>query len=129
MEVVLSHSEGEGENWKCQISLRIMFDEKGSPIPEPQIIPFGDILDDPTKVETRLRAAQDAVLRYPFGADHSDIEQYIRQDYEPSKLPMFSRNVVRLEVSGSDLVDVTFIDLPGIISNSNKVPSPFYSIN
>jgi hypothetical protein len=33
----------------------------------------------------------------------------------------FSRNVVRLEVSGSNLVDVTFIDLPGIIANANQV--------
>lgn len=42
-----------------------------------------------------------------------------KEDYKnPTKPPAaFSWNVVRLDVSGSDLVDVMFIDLPGVISN------------
>jgi hypothetical protein len=122
MEVVLTHAAGEGEVWKCQISLRIMCDSAGTALAEPQTIQFGGPLDDPKMVEKRLRGAQEAILRMCL--DEKSIAEFLRDDYvpNPAKNVGFSRNVVRLDVFGPDLVDVTFIDLPGIITNSNKVP-------
>lgn len=120
MEVVLSHSDGEA--WSCQISLRIMYDVKGILLSEPRVIPFGETLHNSEEVEMRLFRAQSAVLQLPLMEEFS-VNQFLQDDYEvPAKHPVdFSRNVVTLEVCGPDLVNVTFIDLPGIISNANQV--------
>jgi hypothetical protein len=120
MEVVLTSQDGEEDFWLCQISLRIMYSRTGARLSEPIIVPFGDALDNPEEVEKRLRGAQDAVLHLPFG--NYAPEHFLQENYEKSEAAMgFSRNVVRLDVMGSNLVDVTFIDLPGIISNANQV--------
>ena len=120
MEVVLSHSDSDV--WSCQISLRIIYDANGILLSEPHVIPFGETLYESEVVEQRLFGAQAAILQLPFMEEHSVVE-FLKEEYEaPAKPPVdFSRNVIRLEVSGSDLVDVTFIDLPGIISNANQV--------
>ena len=119
MEVVLSHSDSDA--WSCQISLRIMYNADGILLSEPHVIPFGELLHDSEDVENRLLGAQAAVLQLPFMEEFS-VNEFLEDDYEaPAKPPVdFSRNVVRLEVCGPDLVDVTFIDLPGIISNANQ---------
>ena len=119
MEVVLSHSEGDTHRWSCQISLRMMFDGTEEALTTPVVFPFGDMLYDPGQVEVRLRRAQEAVLRWP--ADGWNPEIFLEDDWVSGELFGFSRNVVRLDVSGPDLVDVTFIDLPGIITNANQV--------
>src|SRR5213596_2870453 len=120
MEVVLSHAESDV--WSCRISLRLMFDANGLPVGEPQVIPFGNPLIDAQLVEKRLLQAQRAILHLPLIND-SGVEDFLTDEFDVSTKPPedFSRNVVRLEVSGPDLVDVTFIDLPGIISNANRV--------
>jgi len=107
--------------WSCEISLRFLFDNTGKPLEEPQVVGFGERFYSPSDVERALRRAQDAILQLPHSAGW-DITPYLQEDYILSpKLVGFSRNVVRLDVSGPDLVDVTFIDLPGIIQNSDAV--------
>jgi hypothetical protein len=97
-----------------------MYNGAGQRLPEPLILPFGDALYDPDEVERMLRGAQDAVMHLPLG-DYP-VEYFLQEKYEKSDLAVgFSRNVVRLDVTGTDLVDVTFIDLPGIISNADQV--------
>jgi hypothetical protein len=99
-----------------------MYDAGGKRLDEPQVITFGDRLFDPMDVERRLKRAQDAILQLPHPGAH-DVTTYLEEDYIVSpKTVGFSRNVVRLDVTGPELVDVTFIDLPGIIQNSDKVP-------
>jgi len=116
MEVVLTHSE---DSWHCQISLRVMFDMNENPLPTPKVIPFGEVMYDPEQVEMRLRRAQDAIL--DCATDQLEAQMFLDDDFQDVELAGFSRNVVRLDVSGPDFVDVTFIDLPGIISNANQV--------
>lgn len=121
MEVVLTRKDaGEEDFWSCQVSLRMMYNGNGERLPAPCIFPFGDALDNPEDVENRLRGAQDAILHLPLGA--YTVEYFLQDSYEKSEDAMgFSRNVVRLDVTGTNLVDVTFIDLPGIISNADQV--------
>ena len=98
-----------------------MYDAAGKRLDEPQVVTFGERLYEPTDVERRLKRAQDAILQLPHEGAH-DLETYLQEDHIVSpKTVGFSRNVVRLDVAGPDLVDVTFIDLPGIIQNSDKV--------
>jgi vacuolar protein sorting-associated protein 1 len=125
MEVVLSHAEDDTVQWSCQITLLLSHDVNNVQFDRIEKIPFGGPLNDSKLVEDRLRRAQAAILQLPFSCDQS-IAPFLADDYEaPTKPPTdFSRNVVRLEVNGPDLVDVTFIDLPGIIQNANMVLHP-----
>lgn len=75
MEVVLTHAGGEGEIWRCQISLRIMYDSTGTALAEPKAIPFGEPLNDPKMVERRLRGAQEAILR--MSLDERSIAEFL----------------------------------------------------
>ena len=121
MEVVLSKVDGVA--WTCQISLRFTHDANGVKLPgEPKILSFGDTMTDFRAVEERLKRAQSALLQLPLASD-DDVTPFLADDYVPPINPQvdFSRNVVRLDVSGKDLVNVTFIDLPGIISNAAEV--------
>jgi hypothetical protein len=91
-----------------------MYNSEGRLLDTPQVLAFGERLFDPEAVETTLDRAQNAILAWDQGVDSVD---------SPSK-QSFSRNVVRLEVSAPELVDVTFIDLPGIVTNAKPVYSP-----
>ena len=84
-------------------------------------------MNDSKLVEDRLRRAQAAILELSLHSHDHSAARFLADNYQAhAKSPMdFSRNVVRLDVSGPDLVDVTFIDLPGLISNAPDVqPSP-----
>jgi hypothetical protein len=126
MEVVLSHADGP---WRCEISLRIMYDIAGKSLREPKSVGFGGALSDPKDVEVALRRAQTAVLRLPSVTDRDIGELLQDESISSGTCSGFSRNVIRLDVSGTELVDVTFIDLPGIITNSNKVRFMICSVN
>jgi len=123
MEVVLSHSDAEKVEWSCQITLRLTHDANGLRLGDPEVIPFGNVMNDSKLVEDRLKRAQAAILELPFHSPDHSLTRFLADGYQgPAKPPVdFSRNVVRLDVSGPDLVDVTFIDLPGVISNAPEV--------
>ena len=72
-------------------------------------IPFGPVISDKRLVEERIRRAQRAILcpsKHPetflTGPDEG-------QDRELT----FSKNCVSLEISGPELTDLSFCDLPG----------------
>jgi GTPase SAR1 family protein len=114
MEVVLSCSDSK--TWHCKVSLRFEHNEvTGQHL---GVFPFGET-DSINEVPNLLRGAQLAILNP--GKDSREfvnISEDKCKDYR-SELK-FSRNTVVLEITGAD-VDVTFIDLPGIISNTEKV--------
>jgi hypothetical protein len=122
---VLSRVEDPAAKRTCRISLRFTHDRDNRPLPAPKIIPFGDVLDDSNKVEETLRRAQAGVLELPFSHD-SSVDRFLNPSYQvPDRHPVdFSRNVVRVDVSGPEFVDVAFIDLPGIITNADEVLLP-----
>ncbi|KAF9234006.1 P-loop containing nucleoside triphosphate hydrolase protein [Melanogaster broomeanus] len=102
-ECKLSHSD---DPWRCTVKLHFSSDANGVPIPV-RLIPFGGPITDKALVEDRIRRAQLAILnpskdhtKYLHGADPSD-------ENEAS----FSRNYVSLEISGSELEDLSFVDL------------------
>jgi hypothetical protein len=121
-------SQSENGSWSCRVSLRITYDKNGQFIREPQVIPFGEVLFQPSDVENILRRAQDALLHMPIVPDFNP-EYFLQDRYEraPSDLG-FSRNVIKMDVCGPDLVDVTFVDLPGIIANADQVPFLYYRV-
>jgi hypothetical protein len=96
------------------VVLRKTFDKKGQPLGPAAPIPFGPVIMDKGEVEERIRRAQRAILNpstnpdiFLFGPDG--------EPAEGSELS-FSKNCVCLELSGPDLTDLMFCDLPGMCS-------------
>ena len=77
-----------------------------------QNIPFGSVITDKREVEERIRRAQRAILcpsqtpgTFLTGPD---------KDPDHSRELTFSKNCVSLEMSGPNLTDLSFCDLPGV---------------
>ncbi|KIO31584.1 hypothetical protein M407DRAFT_67645 [Tulasnella calospora MUT 4182] len=103
-----------GDVWSCKISLRFSVDRTGQPLTVVRDIPFGPTLYNAEDVEKMLRRAQRAILRPDLDpvlfVDDSDLHVF--------GVPMtFSRNCVSIQVTGPNVSDLYFYDLPGIIAN------------
>ncbi|GAA5887898.1 hypothetical protein JCM6882_000791 [Rhodosporidiobolus microsporus] len=127
MEVRLRFSK---EPWTCRIFLRFETGIDGKPLETVSETAFGQALTDPNAVEAALRRAQLAVLNPSVENKEYFLEMddaTVKAAKEGTKPPLseeqlsFSTNLVCLDISGPSIVDLAFVDLPGIISNS---PSP-----
>jgi hypothetical protein len=89
-------------------------DKEGRPLGVAENIPFGSVIMDKGDVEERIRRAQRAILNpsISFQAFLSG------PDGDPDAKPelSFSKNCVCLELSGPDLTDLSFCDLPGMVT-------------
>ncbi|KAJ3559503.1 hypothetical protein NM688_g304 [Phlebia brevispora] len=119
MECRLVHTPPPS-SWKCQVLLRLETDEDGNRVTAKEI-PFGPELHDKDELEVMLRRAQLAVLNPSLPP--SFFEDFDSKSLKPGETPegserqlAFSNNVVCLDVHGPDVTDLSFIDLPGIIS-------------
>lgn len=109
-ECRLSHSQN---SWKCIVSLRFITDEKGQPLGQARNEKFGSIITDKVEVEDRIRRAQRAIL------NPSRPWQTFLQGEDDGVEPelSFSMNCVSLQISGPNIADLSFCDLPGLIAN------------
>jgi len=84
-----------------------------------QNIPFGLVIRDKKLVEERIRRAQRAIL-----CPSVNPETFLSGPDEDSgsRELTFSKNCVSLEISGPELTDLSFCDLPG--TPSLFLPSP-----
>jgi hypothetical protein len=77
---------------------------------EPERIEFGDPIFEKSQVTDRIRRAQSAVL-------NPDKVSKFFLDASPDELDKrnlsFSSNSICLEISGKDVDDLSFVDLPG----------------
>ena len=94
------------------VSLRIVTDVNGAKLAEPERVGFGDTIFDKLLVTERIRRAQCAIL-------NPNTDPYFFLDAGPDDFKdsenhlSFSANFVCLEISGKDMDDLSFIDLPG----------------
>lgn len=101
-------------SWSCRISLRFEVDEVGNKI-EPNEVRFGTPITNHNVVEIALRRAQLAILNPSIPS-----EKFVAYDVTlDEKRPLgsteqltFSANVVVVEISGFNVTDLTFVDLP-----------------
>jgi len=112
-ECKLSHSEAA---WKCIVKLHIITDASGQPC-DVKNTPFGPPITNKTDVEDRIRRAQRAILNPSINPDKflydSELDDQKPEDAELS----FSKNSISLEISGKDVADLSFVDLPGLIAS------------
>lgn len=117
IEVRLQQSD---DPWNCRISIRFETGEDGRPLEKIAEIPFGKLIRDPNEVEGALRRAQLAVLnpsvspsRWAEATAHD-----VKQAKEgvtvlgSKKQLSFSTNLVCIDISGPDVTDLAFLDLP-----------------
>ncbi|KAI0782967.1 P-loop containing nucleoside triphosphate hydrolase protein [Abortiporus biennis] len=103
--------------WKCTISLRFITDANGQPLRQVRNETFGDAIFDKSEVEERIRRAQRAILNpstsfrtFLDGPDEDPVDRELT----------FSINCVSLQISGQDVADLSFVDLPGLIASVGK---------
>ncbi|KAI6160620.1 P-loop containing nucleoside triphosphate hydrolase protein [Pisolithus thermaeus] len=94
--VTLPRCQGTYTPWTCVVKLHFITDERDPPT-KATVLTFGDATSNKTHVEERTRRAQ---LRSSVGW----------------KQNIFSRHYVSLEISGRELADLSFVDLPGLIA-------------
>lgn len=70
------------------------------------------MLLDKSEVEDRIRRAQRAVLNPSTPCEQFLDGEELEVDYELT----FSKNCVCLQINGSDVADLSFVDLPGLCS-------------
>ncbi|KAF8959975.1 P-loop containing nucleoside triphosphate hydrolase protein [Flammula alnicola] len=113
-ECRLSRSDS---SWQCTVSLRFITDPSGQPLGQARNERFGAIIYDKSEVEERIRRAQLAILNPKVSAttflegDESD------GNFDSSNQLSFSLNSVTLQISGPDVADLSFCDLPGLIAS------------
>ncbi|KAG9074041.1 hypothetical protein FS749_014441, partial [Ceratobasidium sp. UAMH 11750] len=98
--------------WRAHVYLKLEVEEQGRSRWSDEIA-FGDALEDADLVEERIKQAQLAVLH-----PRVDPSVFLRGDPGPPGGLSFTRNRVVIRISGRDLADLSFVDLPGIIANT-----------
>jgi GTPase SAR1 family protein len=115
MEVRLRR--GDPKAWQCEVSLRIEHSEAQEQEVD-STIKFATT-KEPGEVTALLRRAQLAILNPKRSiADFRNLDKAACDNHD--KGLGFSRNIVVLDIIGAE-IDVTFMDLPGIIQNTEKV--------
>ncbi|CEL56749.1 hypothetical protein RSOLAG1IB_08051 [Rhizoctonia solani AG-1 IB] len=102
------------EPWTCTVHLRFLKDKSGNDINPVRNVLFGSVINRKVDVEDRLRRAQLAILNP--GVDSS---LFLKDPLPKASTTAvaFSENFVSVEISGPDVTDLSFCDLPGIIAN------------
>lgn len=96
--------------WQCAVTLRFIMDANGQPLRQIRNETFGDVIVDKEEVEGRIRRAQRAILN-PSVPIRDFLEGH--DEYPIDRELGFSKNCVSLEISGPDVADLSFVDLPG----------------
>lgn len=98
--------------WQCTVVLVFVTDKNGLPFGQPGTIQFGPIIYDKGEVEDRIRRAQCAILNPSTPSK----EFLTGSDEELSMRELgFSANYISLQISGKDVADLSFVDLPGVL--------------
>ncbi|EMD32895.1 hypothetical protein CERSUDRAFT_76970 [Gelatoporia subvermispora B] len=102
------------DRWQCTVRLRFETDADGGTLGEARNIIFGDIIYTKDEVEERIRRAQRAILNPDTPWRH-----FLEDDDTDVANPQltFSLNCVSLQISGPDVADLSFVDLPGLIAS------------
>ncbi|KAJ7587575.1 P-loop containing nucleoside triphosphate hydrolase protein [Mycena floridula] len=113
-ECRLSRSD---EPWKCIVSLRRITDLQGQTLGQVRNESFGGVIYDKAAVEDRIRRAQRVILNPSTPAS-----KFLSGDDEDPASPelTFTPNYISLQISGPDVADLSFVDLPGLIASGNE---------
>ncbi|KIM31731.1 hypothetical protein M408DRAFT_20955 [Serendipita vermifera MAFF 305830] len=95
-------------SWSCEVYLRV-----ARQVAE---IPFGSVITTKADVEDRIRRAQLAILN-PSRPASDFLSDLGRSDVETKNEVSFSNDLISVRISGKEVDDLSFVDLPGIIAS------------
>jgi hypothetical protein len=95
----------------CTVSLQLNTATDGSVLTNPQKIPFGQPITEKSEVTERIKRSQKAILN-PSTSPDAFLSGAISGDSAEDELS-FSANRIVLNITGPDVTDLNFIDLPG----------------
>ncbi|KAJ3812204.1 P-loop containing nucleoside triphosphate hydrolase protein [Lentinula aff. lateritia] len=103
--------------WNCVVSIRTITDSTGQHLGQARNEHFGEVIYNKAEVEDRIRRAQRAILN-----PHIPRSQILMGDEEinDGRTLTFSSNYVSLQISGPDIADLSFCDLPGLIRSTKE---------
>jgi hypothetical protein len=112
--------------WKCVVSIRFITDANGQPLGQARNELFGPTIYNKAEVEERIRRAQRAILN-----PSTPYRQFLGDDDPDSDARelTFSNNCVSLQISGKDVADLSFCDLPGKCDLGKYVSSTIDSLH
>jgi hypothetical protein len=108
----------EADSWSCTIEIRNEFDSKGDPLTPVETREFA-VGFDKSEIEVAIRRAQAAVLSphkepsHFLGMSATQLKAFLVNDPQCLK---FSKNVVQINVRDPEATDLSFVDLPGLLS-------------
>jgi hypothetical protein len=98
------------EPWKCNVSLRFTTDINGQVLGQVRNETFGPTITVKSDVEERIRRGQRAILN-PSTPSRKFLES-ADEDIGVNELT-FSTNCISLQITGPNVADLSFCDLPG----------------
>ena len=95
----------------CKVSLRFSVDANGTPLQQVRNEAFGEPIYIKAEVEDRVRRAQRAILN-----PNTPVQKFLESsiDDSPRTQVSFSPNTICLQISGREVADLSFCDLPGL---------------
>lgn len=106
------------KDWSCSIKLRIDHDISGAKLNDVRIIPFGDKVVSRKKLDKLLRKAQEEILKPEVITDNKSSALSTANGNTNLE---FSKNTICIEVAGPGMTSLSFVDLPGVIQNTDPV--------
>ena len=103
-ECLVKHSDGP---WRCDVYVYYV----GEASENPRYIHFGETIFNPDEVTDRVRRAQQAILN-PSQPDPLIYLGDTKTAADKNEIS-FSQDYISIQISGPDLVDLSFVDLPG----------------
>ncbi|KAI0820963.1 P-loop containing nucleoside triphosphate hydrolase protein [Irpex lacteus] len=102
------------EDWKCEVFLRFSTDNYGQPLGQARNEQFGEVIFKKDEVEDRIRRAQRAILNPNIPS-----EKFLENEHADGGAAevAFSMNCISLQISGKNVADLSFVDLPGMIAS------------
>ena len=113
--------------WSCQVSLKFQYNSRNQELVPHRPFLFGPVMTSPAEVKERLRRAQVAILNPDL--DSPDFpDRFLQGDLPVTRATSFSHNFISMVVEGPEVVDLSFVDLPGMVRQSTLRMSSLHDI-
>jgi len=124
IEVTTKRSTSKDIPWSCDISLRILYDRDNdiSTANPPSVRHIRTVSEaERAHVAKYIREAQDCILAVQF-----DDTSSLNSSAVSGKKQLFTRNIVSVQITGSECEDLALVDLPGLIQSQEEKENEVY---
>lgn len=113
---IICHMQNKNRPWSCRIGILREGKGKSDSNSLHQYIQFGEIIYSHDQVRDRISRAQAAILQ-----PSQDLQQFLDPSFMQERIDGFSFDSIVVDIDGPDVIDLSFVDLPGIIASGPHV--------